>query len=154
MNRVAFLLISVISSFFLLTGFSHQEHLKINEVHTTINKSQKSIRYDFKIKNTGNKTIGNEFDYPGYHYGGLEIVVVPGKDLEELMKLMKNTKYKKMEPSGFGGQGFIHPKGIGEFHAEYFFKDIKDLEKIKKHALNGKLIILDGTNVIAELPLK
>ena len=154
MKRVAFLLISIISSFCLLTGFSHQEHLKINEVHTTINKSQKTIRYDFIIENTGNKRIGDEFDYPGYHYGGLEIVVVPSKDLEKLMNMMKNTKYRKMEVSGFGGQESIPPKETGAFHAEYFFKDLKNLEKVERYAMNGKLIILDGTNVIAELQLK
>lgn len=154
MKKLAFLLFTTISSIVLLTGFSHQEHLRIKEVHTTINQSQKTIRYDFKIENISNEPIGREFEYPGYHYGGLEVVVVPGKKLEEFMKMMKNTKYKKMEPSGFGGQGFINPKSIGEFHAEYFFKDIKDFEKIKKHALNGKLVVLDGTNVIAELSLK
>jgi hypothetical protein len=152
MKRIVSLLIVGVS--FLLIGFSYQEHLEISEIQTTINQSTKTIRYDFKIKNTGNKLIGNSFDYPGYHYGGMEIVVVPGKDLEKLMRMVENSKYKKMEAAGFGGQGFIHPKEIGEFHAEYFFKDIRDLEKIKKHALNGNLLILDGTNVIAELPLR
>ncbi|UOQ93131.1 hypothetical protein MUO14_22540 [Halobacillus shinanisalinarum] len=144
----------IITSFFLLTGFAHQDHLKIIDVQTTINESQKTIRYDFKIKNTGDKTIGNEFDYPGYYFRGMEIVVVPDKDLQKFMKMMPNTKYKKMKPSGSGSQRRILPNHVAEFHAEYFFKDIKNLSKVKELALSGKLIILDGPNVIAELPLK
>ncbi|MBS4196703.1 hypothetical protein [Lederbergia citri] len=152
--KKSLLLISVLSLFLLLSGFSHQKHIKIKEVHTTINQFQKTIRYDIKIKNTSNKVIGNEFDYPGYHYWGLEVVVVPGKKLEKLMSMIDHSKYKKMQHSGFGGNGMINPYATAEYHTEYFFKDLKELDKLKKHALDGKLIILDGTNVIAELPLK
>lgn len=149
-----YLILILAFSLFFLSGFSHQKHLKITEVHTTINQSQKTIRYDFKIVNTSSKVIGNEFDYPGYHYWGLEVVVVPGKELEKLMSMMDHSKYKKMQHSGFGGNGMINPHETAEFHTEYFFKDLKDLDKLKKHALDGKVIILDGTNIIAELPLK
>ncbi|MCJ8008647.1 hypothetical protein ACFFF5_08525 [Lederbergia wuyishanensis] len=153
MNKV-FNFVLLTSLFILLTGFSYQKHLKLQEVHTTINQAQKTIRYDLRIKNTSNKVIGNQFDYPGYHYGGLEVVVVPGEKLEKYMIMMDKTKYKKMQHSGFGGHSTINPYETSNFHAEYFFKDIKDLEKLKQHALDGKIIILDGAKVIAELQLK
>ncbi|MGM0875893.1 MAG: hypothetical protein ACQEWV_14140 [Bacillota bacterium] len=149
-----FLMSIVALTFFLLTGFDHQEDLKIVEVHTTINESQHTITYDFKIKNTSKRTVGGKFDYPGYHHGGMEVVVVPNKELEQLMKMMKDTKYKKMEFSGFGGQGRILPNETAEFNAGYFYKNSTDTELLKKIALNGKIVVLDGTEVIAELPLK
>ncbi|WP_216831337.1 hypothetical protein [Alkalihalobacterium elongatum] len=154
MKSLVLKMIVVGISFLLLTGFSHQNHLVIDDVYLTINEAKKTLRYDFKIKNTGNTPIESKFDYAGYHYGSIEVVVVPGKKLERYMKMMENTKYKKMEFSNFGGDGGIPAKGIGEFYGEYYFKDTKDLEKIERYAFDGKLLILDGTNVIAELPLK
>ncbi|MFC4559993.1 hypothetical protein ACFO3D_17670 [Virgibacillus kekensis] len=148
------LLFLIMISLFLLSGFSHQNHLKLIDVDTTIIVPEKIIRYDLKIKNTGSTTIGTEFDYPGYKYTGIEVVVVPNKKLEQFMKMLPNTKYKKMKPAGFGGTGRIPPDKIGDFHAEYIYKHKSDSDKIKKMALNAKIIVLDGTNVIAELPLK
>jgi hypothetical protein len=119
-----------------------------------MNESQHTITYDFKIRNTGNRTVGDEFDYPGYYHAGMEAVVVPNKELEQLMKMMNGTKYKKMEVAGFGGQGVILPNQTGEFSAEYFYKNSTDPEVLKKIAQNGKIVVLDGIEVIAELPLK
>lgn len=149
-----FLMPILVLTFFILTGFDHQEDLKIVDVHITINESQHTITYDFKIKNTSKRTVGDEFDYPGYQHGGMEVVVVPNQELEQLMKMMKGTKYKKMEVSGFGGQGGILPNQTAEFNAAYFYKNSTDTELLEKIALNGKIVVLDGTEVIAELPLK
>jgi len=146
-------LVAIVATFFVLTGFSHQEDLEIVKVNTTINEAQKIITYDFKIRNNGKSNIGDGFDYPGYHFGGMEVVVVPDKELEGLMKMLRNTKYKKMESAGFGGQGSIYPNQVADFHASYYYRNTTDSKLLKKKALNGKVIILEGTNVIAELPL-
>lgn len=142
------------ASFFLLTGFKHQEDIQLVEVHTTINESQHVITYDFKIKNIGQKPVGDEFDYPGYNFGGMEVVVIPNKELEKLMRMMENTEFKKMEISSFGGSGIIQPNETANFHAGYFYKNSTDKNLLKKEALNAKMIILDGTDIIAEFPLK
>jgi len=84
----------------------------------------------------------------------LEVVVIPNKELEKLMKMMEDTKFKKMEISGFGGSGIIQANETAEFHSTYFYKDSTDINLLKKEALNAKIIVLDGTDVIAELPLK
>ncbi|UFT99562.1 hypothetical protein KO561_00860 [Radiobacillus kanasensis] len=151
MKRLLFLLMV---SFFLLSGFEHQDDLEIVNIETTVIESQKTLRYDFEIKNTSSERVGGEFDYPGHNIYGMELVVIPGKKLEPLMEMETGTKYKKMKPSGFGGSGFIRPNGVGKFHAEYHFKEEKDLEKVREFALNATLRILHGTNIIAELPLK
>lgn len=109
--------IIIATSFFLLVGFDHQKDLELVEVNTTINEAQKTITYDFKIKNIGKSIIGDGFDYPWYNYGGMEVVVVPNKSLEVLMKMMENTRYKKIELAGIDSQGIIHPNEIADFHS-------------------------------------
>jgi len=55
----------------------------------------------------------------------LEVVVVPGERLQKFMVMMDNTKYKKMQHSGFGGNGMINPYETAEFHTEYFLRTSK-----------------------------
>ncbi|WP_277679093.1 hypothetical protein [Gracilibacillus dipsosauri] len=65
-----------------------------------------------------------------------------------------NTKYSKMLFRGGGGGGSIQPGKEESFHVEYQIKDNVDINQVKKNALEGTLLLLDGTNVIAEIPLK
>ncbi|WP_167577879.1 hypothetical protein [Ammoniphilus sp. YIM 78166] len=137
----------------LLVGFKNQKDLTITHIETTLIKSEKILRYDFRIKNISNKPITSKFDYPGHHPFGLQVVVRPNEKLESLMKMETNTKYKKMQHRGYGGSGGFDPQKEAAFHLEYEIKDQADLDEVKKHALDATLVVLDGINVLAEISL-
>lgn len=153
MRRIVYLLLLCI--FFIgLTGFDNQDKLKISKAEITIIKSEDILRYDFKIKNTGKSPVKSEFDYPGHHLYGIEMVVRPSEKLASFMMMVEDTKYKKMVPMGGGNSGQIDPGNEGSFHAEYKIKEGADLDKVRKHAFDSTVLILDGLNITAEFPLK
>ena len=137
-----------------LTAFSSPSKVSISDVQITVIKAERTLRYDFIIKNEGKSLIGNEFDYPGHHHYGLELAIKPGKKLAVLMEKEPDTKYSKMMFRGGGGGGYIQPGKEESFHVEYQIKNNVDIDQVKKNALEGTLLLLDGTNVIAEIPLK
>ncbi len=140
--------------FLLIMGFENQKDLTLTQVETTVIKTDRILRYDFKIKNVSNNRIESKFDYPGHHHYGIEVVVRPHDKLASLMEMQKNTKYQKMQPRGSGASGMFNPGQEAAFHNEYQIKDNVDFQEVKKYALDATLVILDGTNVIAEIPLK
>jgi hypothetical protein len=137
-----------------LMGFVKPNNLVLTSVETTVIKTERVLRYDFKIKNTGSERIIGTFDYPGHDHYGLEVTVKPNEHLESLMELQKYTVYKKMQFMGGGSSGFIDPKNEASFHLEYKIKEGSDLEKVKTASLDGTLLVLDGPKIIAEIPLK
>ncbi|RKQ35519.1 hypothetical protein [Oceanobacillus halophilus] len=139
--------------FFMLTGFEQADQLKITNVETTIIQTNQELRYDFTIENTGEKPIESDFDYPGYHPFGIELAVKPNENLANLMKMVQDTKYKKMIPLGSGSSGYFPPGEDASFHVSYQIKDDAELEKVKKHALDSTLLILDGVDISAEFLL-
>ena len=98
--------------------------------------------------------LGDKFDYPGHHHYGLELALKPSEKLAVLMEKEPNTKYSKMMFRGGGGGGAIQPGKEEPFHVEYQIKDDVDINQVKKNALEGTLLLLDGKNVVAGIPLK
>lgn len=137
-----------------LTAFSSPSKVSISDVETTIIKAERTLRYDLIIKNEGTSQIGDKFDYPGHNHYGLELVIKPNKELAALMEKELNTKYSKMLYRGGGGRGSIKPGEEANFHVEYQIKRDADIDQVKKNALKGTLLLLDGTKIIAEIPLK
>jgi hypothetical protein len=151
MKKLNYLLL-ILVLFSLLTGFD-QRNIVVAEIETTIIKAEKILRYDVKFKNIGKKDIQSEFDYPGHHPNGFEIVIRPNEKLASLMEMESNSKYKKMMFRGGGGNGFFKAGTESQFNIEYQIKSDSDLEEVKKNALNSTLLLLDGTNVVKEIPL-
>ncbi len=158
MMKRSLLLLIMCFTLVSLFGFnSNNANLKITDVEVTIIKTERVLRYDFRIKNLGKNRVGGNEDYPGHHSVVLNIAVRPNSNLAEHMEMEQHTKYKKMFHRGGGGTGFIEPGEEGQFHAEYQIKikEMKDtdFEDIKQDALDATLIIMDGVKVIAEIPL-
>lgn len=136
-----------------LTGFHTANQLVITKIDTTIIKAERILRYDIKIKNTGNTPFKSEFDYPGQHNYGIEVVVRPNKELASKMELVGGSKFIKMIPWGSGSTGIIDSESEGSFHVEYKIKKGTNLKEIKELAFDSTLIILDGVNIVKEFPL-
>ncbi|WP_066083449.1 hypothetical protein [Neobacillus novalis] len=126
----------------------------ITNIETTIIKAERILRYDIKIKNTGTTQFKTEFDYPGQHYYGIEVVIQPNKKLASKMELVDGSKFIKMFPMGAGSTGMIDPGTEGSFHVEYKIKNGTDPKGINKLAFDSTLIILDGVNIVKEFPLE
>ncbi|MGE7768470.1 hypothetical protein [Peribacillus sp. NPDC096540] len=141
-------------SFFLLTGFNSANQLVISNIETTIIKAENILRYDIKLKNTGTTQIKSEFDYPGHHVYGLEVVIRPNEKLATKMEMDNSSKYKKMISMGGGSDGLIDPGNEGSFNIEYKIKEGTDIKDIEKLAFDSTLIILDGVKIVKEFPLK
>ncbi|WML38352.1 hypothetical protein RCG19_14110 [Neobacillus sp. OS1-2] len=125
----------------------------ITHIDTTIIKAERILRYDIKIKNTGNTPFKSEFDYPGQHNYGIEVVVRPNKELASKMELVEGSEFIKMIPWGSGSTGLIDSGHEGSFHVEYKIKKGAHLKEMKELAFDSTLIILDGVNVVKEFPL-
>ncbi|WP_068672889.1 hypothetical protein [Oceanobacillus sp. Castelsardo] len=140
--------------FVFLTGFEHAENLEITKIETTVIEANHELRYDFEIKNNGNEPIKSEFDYPGNQPYGIELVVKPNEKLAKLMEIEGNTEHQKMRPLGSGSRGFFEANSESYFHVSYQIKNGADFDKVKKHALDSSLLILDGIEISVEFPLK
>lgn len=147
---LVFLLISLLP----LTGFHSANQLVFTNIKTTIIKAKNILRYDIKIKNTDTTPFKSEFDYPGQHYYGLEIVVRPNKKLASKMELVEGSEFIKMIPMGAGSTGIIESGTEGSFHVEYKIKKDTNLKEIKQLAFDSTLIILDGVNIVKEFSLE
>jgi hypothetical protein len=134
-------------------GFVEKSELVLTSVETTIIKTDRVLRYDFKIKNTGSQRITGTFDYPGHHYYGLEVTVRPNDKLASLMEMEKNSRFRKMQYRGGGSQGVFEPGKEASFHAEYQIKANVDFEEVKSASLDAGLLILDGPKIIQKIPL-
>jgi hypothetical protein len=143
----------LINIFIFLTGFDRAEKITISNIETTIIKAENVLRYDIKLKNSSTKPFKSEYDYPGHHNYGLEIVIRPNKVLASKMELIKDSKFTKMVPMGSGGTGFIDPGTEGSFHVEYKIKDGENLKEVKKLAFESELLLLDGVEIIKEFSL-
>ncbi|MEC5423953.1 hypothetical protein QGM71_10670 [Virgibacillus sp. C22-A2] len=149
MKRIATLILLCI----FLTGFDHADKLKLTDSEITIIKSENILRYDFKIMNIGEEPIKSEFDYPGHHIYGIEIVVRPNEELAMLMEMDENSSYKKMLPMGSGFTGYFQPNVEAAFHIEYKIKEDSNLKEVTNQAKNATLLILDGIDIETEIPL-
>lgn len=147
------MLISAFFTFIFLTGFDRTEQINISNIETTVIKAENVLRYDIKLKNTGTKPFKSEYDYPGQHHYGLEIVVRPNKKLASRMEMVQDSEFIKMLPMGSGGTGLIEPGTEGSFHVEYKIKEGANLKEVKKWVFDSTLLILDGVNIIKEFPL-
>jgi len=147
-----FLCLFVIS-IIILPGYDKNDII-LTDVETTIIKAENTLRYDLKLKNIGNAEIKSEFDYPGHHHFGFEIVIRPNKKLESLMKMENQSKYKKMVIRGGGSPGHFEVGKEAAFHIEYEIKNTSDLNKVSENAFDGTLILLDGYKVVKEFSLK
>jgi hypothetical protein len=136
-----------------VVGFVKKSELVLTSVETTVIKTDRILRYDFKIKNTGTQRIHSTNDYPGNQPYGLEVTVRPNDKLASLMEMETNTKFRKMRYRGGGSQGVFEPGKEASFHAEYQIKENIDVEQVKSAALAGTLLVLDGDKVIAEIQL-
>jgi hypothetical protein len=99
----------------------------------------RQLPYDIKLKNSGTKPFKSEYDYPGQHYYGLEIVVRPNEKLASNMEMINDSKFIKMVPMGSGDTGLIEPGTVGSFHVEYKIKDGANLKEVKKLAFDSNL---------------
>ncbi|MGY3715798.1 hypothetical protein ACWE42_09770 [Sutcliffiella cohnii] len=141
------------TTLFFITGFDRAEHISISNIETTIIKAENILRYDIKLKNSGIKTFKSEFDYPGQHYYGIELVIRPNKKLASKMEMDKYSDFIKMVPMGSGSTNVIEPGNVGSFHIEYKIKKDANLKEVKKLAFDSNLLIIDGVDVIKEIPL-
>lgn len=149
-------LISILTLSIVLLFLSayDKNDIVLKDIETTIIKAENVLRYDVTLENTGSANIKSEYDYPGHHYTGFDIVVRPHKKLESLMEMEKDTKFKKMMFRGSGGTGFMEIGHDTDFHIEYQIKNGSDLEEVKENALDATLILLDGHKIVKEFPLK
>lgn len=143
----------ITTSFILITGFDRADQITISNIETTIIKAENILRYDIKLKNSGTETFKSEFDYPGHNFWGIELVIRPNKKLASKMEMVSDSKFIKMVPMGSGSKGVIEPGTVGSFHIEYKIKEGLDLKEVKKFAFDSKLLILDGVDIIKEIPL-
>ena len=67
--------------------------------------------------------------------------------------MVNDSKFIKMVPMSGGGTGLIEPGTIGSFHVEYKIKKGANLKEVKKLAFDSNLVILDGVDIIKEIPL-
>lgn len=141
------------TTFIFITGFDRADQITISNIETTIIKAENVLRYDIKLKNSGKKPFKSEYDYPGQQHYGLEIVIRPNKKLASRMEMINDSKFVKMVSMGGGGTGLIEPGTIGSFHVEYKIKEGANLKEVKKLACDSKLLILDGVDIIKEIPL-
>ncbi|MDQ0253911.1 hypothetical protein J2S74_001283 [Evansella vedderi] len=153
MKKIAAILLIGLLIGGILLGFDNTDKLEVTNSETTVIKSERILRYDFTIENTGDTPIQSKFDYPGHHYFGIEVVVRPNEKLASLMEMVQDSKYDKMIFRGGGGGGSFEPSNKSKFHLEYEIKEGSDLDKVKKYAYDSTLLILDGPNVIAEIDL-
>lgn len=153
MKKIGFLLV-LCFVFSLLTAFENQDKLEITDTEITVNQSEDILRYDFKIKNTGEATIESDFDYPGQHPFGIEFIVQPNEKLSELMIMEEHTNYKKMLPLGSGHAGFFEPNVEMPVYLEYKIKDDVNPEEVKELAYDASLLILDGVDITVKFPLQ
>jgi len=143
----------LITTFIFITAFDRTEHISISNIEVTVIKAENILRYDVKLKNTGTKPFKSEYDYPGQHYYGLEVVVRPNKKLAAKMEMINDSKFIKMVPMASSGTGFIEPGAVGSFHMEYKIKEGINLKEVEKLAFDSTLLILDGMDIIKEFPL-
>lgn len=141
------------TSFIFTVGFDRAEQITISNIETTIIKAENVLRYDIKLENSGTKPFKSDFDYPGERSYGLEVVVRPNKKLASRMEMVNDSKFIKMVSMGGGGTGLIEPGAIGSFHVEYKIKKGANLKEVKKLAFDSNLLILDGVDIIKEIPL-
>jgi hypothetical protein len=129
--------------------------IELVKVNTKVSNKDKSLTYQFTIKNVGKDKI-RTIDYPGWKQSfGLHVNVRPKNELQKLMVMEKNTKYKKIELIS-GGGGVMDQLSPGEtttFIMNYKIKTDSDLNKVKEYARNGDLLILNGTELVGEIPL-
>ncbi|WLD94303.1 hypothetical protein [Alkalihalobacillus sp. AL-G] len=137
-----------------LTAFDFNKEDKnfiVTDANITIIEPERILRYDFKIKNTGDSRL-DHIDYPGHDHIGINLAVRPDKKLTSLMVMEKYTKYRKMQFRG-GGGGALLPGKEASFHLEYKIKNDAELKRVKENALGATLLILNGTNTISEIHL-
>jgi hypothetical protein len=151
--KKAFIVMLICLPLLCTMGFVEKSDLVLTSVETTVIKTDRVLRYDFKIKNTGSQRITSTFDYPGHHYYGLEVTVKPNDKLASFMDMDKNSRYIKMRYRGGGGAGGFESGKEASFHAEYQIKENVDIEKVRSASLDGVILILDGPKVIVEIPL-
>lgn len=141
-------------TFLLLTGFDKVQQLQISKVETNILENENILTYDIQLQNTGNKPFKSKFDYPGNRYLGIEVVVKPKRKLAAKMDLVENSKYIKMILIESESTKMIPPKSEGKFHLEYKIKEGSDPNYVKRMAFESTLLILDGVEILKEIPLK
>ncbi|MFC0469083.1 hypothetical protein ACFFHM_00500 [Halalkalibacter kiskunsagensis] len=137
MKKILFLCLFV-TSIIILSGYD-KDDIILTDIETTIIKAENTLRYDIKLKNVGDTEIRSVFDYPGHHPMGFEIVIRPNKELESLMKMEEQSKYKKMVFRGGGSSGLFEVGKEATFHIEYEIKNTSDLNKVSENAFDGTL---------------
>ncbi|OPH47389.1 hypothetical protein BC351_40135 [Paenibacillus ferrarius] len=152
MKKISIVLLMCLLLLFTM-GFVKKGELILTSVEPTVIKTERILRYDFRIKNTGSQRIISTFDYPGNHLLGLEVTVRPNDKLASLMVMSENTGFRKMQLRGSGSAGIIEPGKESSFHVEFQIKENVEVEKVKSTSLDGVLLILDGPKIIAEIPL-
>jgi hypothetical protein len=148
------LCILIVLSSLALAGFDRGNQLEISNIETTIIKGEHLLRYDIRLKNTGNTPFKSEFDYPGHNHYGIEAVIKPNKKLQAQMEMVKDSKYRKMMIMSAGSTGLMDPGMEGRFSVEYKIKETANLEKVESAAFDATLLILDGVDIVREFPLK
>lgn len=138
----------------VLTGFDKAPQLEITNVEATILEEKNILTYDIKLKNISKKPFRSKFDYPGSHQLGIEVVVKPKRKLAAKMNLVENSKYIKMVLMESDSTRLIPPNSEELFHLEYKMKEGSDPNYVKRKAFDSSLLILDGVEIIKEVPLK
>lgn len=148
------MLLGLCLAFISLVAFDNQDKLELTNAEITVNESERVLRYDFTIKNTGDAVIKSEFDYPGQHPLGFEFVVRPNNNLATHMVMEDNTTYEKMLSMGSGQKEYFEPGTEMPIHLEYKIKDNADLDQVEQLAKDATLLILDGVDIAMEIAIK
>lgn len=136
-----------------LFAFENADQLELTDLEITLDETEGILRYDFMIVNTGDSVIKSDFDYPGHNPMGIEFVVTPEDKLAKQMEMVNHSEFKKMLMIERGNPGYFAPDEKTPFHVSYKIKDSADLDKVLDHALEAKLLILDGVSISKEFPL-
>lgn len=136
----------------ILPGYD-KNNIVLKDVEVTVIKAEDILWYDLILKNIGDTDITSEYEYPGHDHSGFEVVVRPNAKLEKMMEMEEKSKYKKMMFRGGGGTGFLKIGDDAKFHIDYQIKETANLDDIKTAAFDGTLILLDGHNIVKEIPL-
>lgn len=123
----------------ILTGYGRKSFFEVTIVSNSLNKPKYTLNYDLKLKiNNCNKLCKKN----------LNLQVVPGRDLKNLMITEKENKLLLMNYSKY-----IYGNN-GKFHLEYKIKDKVEVSEIMYFSKCATLLVIDGTKVIGKVPLK
>ncbi|MGM0837964.1 MAG: hypothetical protein ACQEV7_17645 [Bacillota bacterium] len=153
-------IIILVCALFLISPFGTPKNdaaeyqYSVSNFDVTVLKVPNVLRYDFEITNDNPKKALKRSKYRSpHHYPPIDIAIVPGKKLSEVMKESYESDVPMMQLAGSSIQGDLRTQGKVLYSLEYQIKKGANLDIVKKHARDGTLILFDGMDEVAKFRL-